>query len=156
FLRDPSNNWERFTRTRLRGMQQSLSRAGLTVDRLNEIAREAGAARAHLEATVNDWLKAHAAVNLYGAASLSYPGWKMLNDLLRLKVLTRVLLAVGGSEYPPRGASLEHLAANLMKGEPLHQTLSGCHIQLMRDSLLFTREEGVLDEETPLAYFTPH
>jgi tRNA(Ile)-lysidine synthase len=154
FVRDPSNHWERFTRTRLRGMQQALSKAGLTTDRLSEIAREAGAARAYLESACNEWLQANASLNIYGVVSLAYEAWQELAYAMRLRVLSRALMAVGGSEYPPRGASLERLAAHLMRGQPRHHTLSGCHIEMREDTLFFTREEGTADEAVELRHLT--
>ncbi|MBI3419815.1 MAG: tRNA lysidine(34) synthetase TilS [Proteobacteria bacterium] len=156
FLRDPSNDWERFTRAKLRSKREALSRAGLSVNKLADIAREAGLARAYLETACNDWLKAHATVNAYGVASLSYPAWLAQEGPMRLRTLSRALVAVGGGEYPPRGDSLSRLCAHLAQSQGVQQTLGGCHIQLRQETVLLMREAGLIEDEAPLSSFTPY
>jgi tRNA(Ile)-lysidine synthase len=155
-LWDPSNYQERFMRGKLRAMQGELSEAGFSHERLGEVARLAGATRAYLEEACNKWLQAHATFDVYGTARLPAAPWKQLDLPMRLRVLNRILMAVSGAEYPPRGASAERLANRLVEGESKPATLNGCFIQPDGDTLLFTREEGLADEIIPLNRVLPH
>ncbi len=156
FVHDPSNDSDRFTRARLRAMQDSLAHAGFTVAKLHEIAREAGMARAQLEESTNDWLKTYASLSPYGVVTLAHDAWKDLSDPMRLRVLSRALRTVGGAEYPPRGASLERLAVQLMNAQTLNLTLGGCIIQLRKNAIHIIREAGLIEEELPLSSCTTY
>jgi tRNA(Ile)-lysidine synthase len=155
FLRDPSNTEARFMRGKLRAMQAPLSEAGFSPERLYEIARLAGTTRAYLEEACNLWLQSHASFDAYGTACLSTSAWKELDLPMQLRVLNRVLMAVSGAEYPPRGASLERLTTQLLLGGKAC-TLNGCFIQPSSETLLFTREEGLAEKETPANTLLPH
>jgi tRNA(Ile)-lysidine synthase len=156
FVRDPSNASEKFSRARLRSMQEGLAQAGFTVDRLLDIAREAGTARAQLETACNAWLQAHASLSIYGAATLSYNTWKQLDRPMRLRTLSRALVSVGGAEYPPRGASLERLAEELAEDGASVHTLGGCRIEAAYNSIGITREAEAITDEIALSDLSPY
>jgi hypothetical protein len=142
-------------RGQLRAMRGTLSKAGFSPERLCEIARLAGATRAYLEEACNNWLQKYAQFDAYGTACLPVENWRQLDLPMRLRVLNRILMAVSGSEYPPRGASLEKLAALLME-DGKTRTLGGCLIQPWRGTVLFTREQGLIEKETPANKLFPH
>jgi tRNA(Ile)-lysidine synthase len=128
WLDDPSNVDPRFERTRLRarGCPALVSAGG-------------GAER-----SVRDGKLARAAVDMLafdqaGTAAIDRTGFARLGHDLQARLLSRVIQAVGGRDYPPRRERLERAAGRLCapldrgkSGKGQDFTLSGCKLMLRR------------------------
>ncbi|MEN3974811.1 tRNA lysidine(34) synthetase TilS [Emcibacter sp. SYSU 3D8] len=149
WIEDPSNRDPAYARVRARSVWPVLAPLGITPDRLARTARQMARARAALDA------EAHALIA--GAGTFGVGGWYSLrpaalvaaHEEVGLRALALVLMAVGGSGYPPRLDRLERLWARLRAGGHEAMTLAGCRIIPAADTLLLVREtRGV---EGPLA-----
>jgi tRNA(Ile)-lysidine synthase len=129
WLDDPSNVDPRFERARLRA-SGCPAPANL---------RDGG-----IERSVRDGKLARAAVDMLafdpaGTAAIDRTGFARLGRDLQAGLLSRVIQAVGGRNYPPRGERLERAAGRLCSpldggksGKRQDFTLSGCKLMLRR------------------------
>jgi tRNA(Ile)-lysidine synthase len=144
FIRDSSNHSQHYLRGRLRSLAQPLEAEGVTTATLYDIARSSGMARAALEQSTNEWLAEHAMVSPLGIIQLDINIWKKLNDEMKRRTITRILLCMSSENYPPKQTSLEHLISTLLTTENPHLTLSGCHVIVQFGLLKFYREQSAL------------
>lgn len=142
FVEDPSNRDFRFERARLRAMMPELTASGLTAERIAALAEEMAAARRVVDAAL---------ARLSGEAVEMAPGGYCRIDRVALRrgelqiaerLLARVLMAVGGSLYPPRRERLPRLFADLVEGRAKARTLGGCRIERRGDQVTVWREQG--------------
>lgn len=147
---DPSNASRKFLRGRLREQAAALAENGLTPQKLYDLAREAGTARAAMEQSVNVWLEKYARLDAYGVIAMDHAAWKSQKPELCQRILIRTLLCVSGEDYAPRGASLEHLTHALLVGDTAHKTLSGCHVEAKDNTIFLYREEDAIGKAVPL------
>ncbi|HEV7547577.1 MAG: tRNA(Ile)-lysidine synthase [Rhodospirillaceae bacterium] len=128
WLDDPSNVDPRFERARLRaGGVPALLDSGGSVER-----------------SVRDGKLARAAVDMLafdqaGMTAIDRTGFARLDRDLQARLLSRVIQAVGGRDYPPRRERLERAAGRLCasldrgkSGKGQDFTLSGCKLMLRR------------------------
>lgn len=140
---DPSNADPGYARSRLRALAPAFAAEGLTPRRLADTARRMRRAREALEA---------AAAVLHGGCVTCDPTGFCRLDVARLlaapeeislRVLARVAMGVGGSDYPPRLDRLERLHGWLASGRGGRgATLAGCHFARTGETVLVMREEG--------------
>jgi tRNA(Ile)-lysidine synthase len=129
WLDDPSNVDPRFERARLRA-------SGCPAP-----GHSGGGA---VERSVRDGKLARAAVDMLafdpaGTAAIDRTGFARLGRDLQARLLSRVIQAVGGRDYPPRRERLERAAERLCapldrgkSGKGQDFTLSGCKLMLRR------------------------
>ena len=146
YARDPSNDDTAFERVRWRQAWPTLSALGISSDRLALSARRIGRARLALD----QWTDR--AVGKLGA--LWPEGWAQLgtDDLLELpeeiiiRVLQRLIGAVGGDPEGPGLSQLETIAGQLREvgggGAAYTRTLARCIIRVRRYHLDILREVG--------------
>lgn len=152
WIDDPGNTAPRYARGRLRAAEDARAALGLGDAILAATARRSAAARASLEGAAAAALARHAALfpegyALVDAALLHRDGE------VRRRVLTPLLVAVGGQPHPPRWEEVERLSARLSALAPGRSaTLGGCAVRRLGGGrLLLTREEGRVAPPRPLA-----
>jgi len=134
WIDDPSNDDIRYARVRVRKTMALLGGDGLKTGRLAETARRMARARRALESAAAALGDKSVTFDNAGFARLDGRGLAGAPEELALRVLASALMAVAGSVYPPRLASLESLYAWLVQsleanGRPGRgRTLAGCRI----------------------------
>lgn len=143
---DPSNVDARFGRTLARRELQSgaIDTAGLTegVARFQRI-------RTHLENETSCWLAGHTTLSPFGTLRISEALFDGLDEEIRLRVLSRAAMTIGGNVYPPSIAAIERLAAKLQAGESA--TLGGALFAEQGTGIVVYREARNLPAEMPVA-----
>jgi tRNA(Ile)-lysidine synthase len=140
WVEDPSNCNDAFARVRLRNLAGALDAEGLTAERLAATARRLGRARAALEQA--SAAAAVGAVELHpgGFAQVRPEVFRQVPEEIGLRLLSRLLLAVGGGDYPPRLERLEGLYGAVAAGLTAARTLAGCRVAPWRGRLVVSRE----------------
>ncbi len=114
WLEDPMNRDRRFTRVRLRQ------------DGVAAPDPAAAARRSRLERETAAGLAGMVRLDAGGVATLHRGRFRALPERLRLAVLARLAMTVGGLDYPPRGRRLAALAGKLDAPDPVRATLGRC------------------------------
>jgi tRNA(Ile)-lysidine synthase len=147
---DESNDDPRFTRTRFRKMIPGLAAAGVSVDRILALSKEAGQLRSVLEVRTVEALRL--AATRYEAGFYAFQADRLLAlpRPIALRALKAVLAGTGGARWPASSDSLERLYDALgdwCHGDPESlgggRTLGGCKIvPRSRRRLFILRETG--------------
>ncbi len=136
WLEDPSNADLRFERVRLRRLMPRFAEAGLTAEAVSRSAWRLQRAQAALEVAVDRWIAEAARLEPAGHALLDRARLNALPEEIALRILARVLRAVGGeasARRPPRLAKREALLTSLGGTGFVGLTLSGCLIRSTGD-----------------------
>ncbi len=124
WIEDPSNADPRFERARMRAALPALADLGLGVERLAETADALARARRALERDVAGAARACISERPTGEILISAPALERLPEEIRLRLVSALLLHVGGEDYPPRLDGLARLIDRADAGEA--GTLAGC------------------------------
>ncbi|ANC93056.1 tRNA lysidine(34) synthetase TilS [Azospirillum humicireducens] len=142
WIEDPSNRNPRFARARLRAARDVLGGEGLDADRLCEVARRAGRARAALEQATADLLAQAAVIHPEGWITLAPAPLFAAPEEIALRALAQALAAVGGAG-PLRDEALARLLGSLAEGRG--GTLGGCVVRLHRGAVMVAREPASVE-----------
>ncbi len=140
WVEDPTNRNRNHLRVQLRDVMPQLAEDGVTVARINALAGALGTARRRVEAAQDALLARAVALHPAGFATLDPEAFRLARPEVAEGALARVLLAVGGAIYPPRGGRLERLAERLRGGLPATRTLGGCQLIPRKSTILVVRE----------------
>ncbi|CAA7616244.1 tRNA lysidine(34) synthetase TilS [Magnetospirillum sp. SS-4] len=128
WVEDSSNANSAFARVRLRRLAPALAAEGLTAERLAATARRMGRARAALEQVTTEAAARLAGLHPAGFIRCDAAGLARLPDEIGLRLLSRLLRAVGGGDYPSRLERLERLHGDVATGLERPRTLAGCRV----------------------------
>lgn len=142
WVEDPSNHNPRFARARLRAARDLLGGEGLDGDRLCEVARRAGRARAALEQATAELLAQAATIHPEGWITLTWAPLLAAPEEIALRALAQALAAVGGPG-PVRDEALERLLGSLAEGRG--GTLGGCVVRMRRGAVMVAREPAAAE-----------
>lgn len=142
WIEDPSNHNPAFARARLRARLPELAAEGLSPERLAATARRMARAADALDGAVAEL--AARTVEFHGAGyALAAPeAFAGIPEEIGLRLLARMVRAVGGGDHPPREERTEALFSRLRHGLDAAATLAGCRVAPWRGRLLFCREAG--------------
>lgn len=151
WIEDPSNRNPAFARVRLRGLGPVLAAEGLTPARLAATARRLGRARAVVETALAEAALRHVRLEPAGYALVERAAFCQLPDEVGLRLLSRLVMAVGGGAYPPRLERVEAAYAALRRTARVDRTLAGCRLADLDDGpLCICREAARMAAPVPL------
>ncbi len=140
-IEDPSNRDTAFARVRMRNLAPMLDREGMTPRRLAATAARMARTRGALEDAVAAVLARAAVLHAAGYCILDLAPLRAAPADVALRAMARILICIGGREYPPRLERLERLLAWLFdEDRGRGRTLSGCRILTRKPGLLICRE----------------
>jgi tRNA(Ile)-lysidine synthase len=151
YVRDPSNDLPRFARARIRQRQDALLGLGLDYAVLAETAQRLLPARQAIMASMRDLAEKCVQFTVYLGAVLQLDIWRQALPEIRERLLGELLAQCGGQDYPPRYASLQSLAAQLMTAAAGQKTLGGCVVVWADGAASVYREQTVDATPQPLA-----
>ncbi|MCR6632589.1 MAG: tRNA lysidine(34) synthetase TilS [Magnetospirillum sp.] len=150
WIEDPSNRNPTFSRVRMRGLMPALAGEGMSPSRLAATARRLGRARAALEGVVAQaaarWVEFHPA----GFARVDPAVFRHNEPEIGLRLLSRLLHAIGGGTHPPSEDRVESLYDRVRLGLARAVTLGGCRVAPLGGALLICREAGRMAPPLPL------
>jgi len=137
---DPSNADARFARGELRTLAPALADLGITAERLGRLAEAMGRVRLALDGFAAQWMAVHGIIGAGGDADLDRAALVATPPVLRRRLIERVLRAVGGASYPPRGERLAALIGWTEDDADGVRTLSGCRVEKRAGRLRVVRD----------------
>src|SRR5690606_38668568 len=146
WIEDPSNADQRYARARIRALMPELAAEGMTARRLADTAHRMRRARVALESAAADLHLSTVSEDAAGFCLIDRRVLCAAPEEIALRVLARLLMGIGGSDYPPRVERLERLHARLAgdagSGGRSVVTLSGCRLVVGGGNILIHRESG--------------
>jgi tRNA(Ile)-lysidine synthase len=133
---DPMNDDPRYERVRVRRMLAAggLDAAAIATTAMG-MAEAADAIDAAATALLGD-------VDEAGSAWLDAGAFAAASPAVQARALARLLLALGGDDYPARREKLEALAGAMLTGRRFKRTLAGTVIESRDGRFAFSREAG--------------
>jgi len=140
FIKDPSNDDEKFLRIRVRKYKKNMEKEGLDTQKIIK--------------TVDNLVSANQALNFYKNKSLyKHSSFLSKNKCLInkkifleeageiiFKSFSDILLLVSGTYYPPRSKKIINLISRLKKNKFIKSTLGGCIIEEKDNFILVSKE----------------
>ncbi len=147
WLEDPSNERQEFERVRLRQLRGNFEAAGLSNQAIALSARRLGRARMALDelaAVSVEQAPDEFRVDELGYAEFSWPWLTCLPAEIRLRILSRVVTAIGGALSPVSLSGLEAMTEGIDWTSPAGRTLGGAVFSAGEkpDWIVVTREYG--------------
>ncbi len=134
WIEDPSNRNLKFTRNRLR-------HDGLDTENLAGHAADYGRERFASDCRLNAMFARSVTVDPAGFARVPEATFGDLPAAIAARLLERVLMAIGGSVYPPRSSGLQGLLAAMRHDRSFSgKTLAHCQIVKRKGDWLFCHE----------------
>ena len=142
WFEDPSNKDHRYQRVRDRCLLSMLPAGGCDREGLRRFAAVMGRLRRVMDDHLAAFLIANARYHSGAWVSLDMVAMRQLPRLPTVLLLSRLLPAIGGADYPPRSARLARLIDQIHTQNPprFKATLSGCVLEAKNDSLILCRE----------------
>jgi tRNA(Ile)-lysidine synthase len=144
-VEDPMNDDPRFERVRLRRVMTTFAGDGVDAARLAALAERCAAAAATIERAADRLIAEAVEVDACAAAQLDPAGFLAARSQVRRRALVRLLVAVGGGDYPPRSQRLDDLAEAMVRHGGrgrFKRTLAATVIEWRAGRFFFYRELG--------------
>ena len=140
---DETNRDYRFARPRIRRVMPAIEQAGLDVDQIAKAAVRLARADDAVEHYVDALLKQVVTIDRFAVATLDRSGFKEAPEEVRLRALTRLILAASGVDWPPpRSEKLEAVERALVEGSRFKRTLAGAVVAASDMAVRVLREGG--------------
>ena len=141
---DPMNVDPRFLRVRMRRLLPALAAAGIDATALAETAARLARVADAVDDAVDRLVAASVTVDAFAVATISGDSFAAAPEEVRFRLIVRLLLAIGGDDYPPRYERLQALLAALLKdpSTAMKRTLAGVVVERRPRGILLYREAG--------------
>ena len=140
YVSDPSNNNDKFLRIKIRKLLNGLKKFGLDKNKIIK--------------TINNLKKSNDVVNFYVNENLKKNTFfsKKKNQLMIshdffeqpyeviFRSISDSLRLMGNKYYPPRGKKLDVIVEKIRKKQLIKETLAGCIIKKVNDTIIITKE----------------
>ena len=146
-VEDAMNTDPRFARARVRGIMPLLSADGLDPARLAATARRLADAATAIDEAASALIAEAVETDTLAIARLDQASIAAAPDEVGLRVMVRLLLAIGGDDYPPRHERLANLVTAMVArrhGGRFKRTLAGTVVEWRAGRFLLYREIGRL------------
>lgn len=147
WIEDPSNQSEVFQRVKWRHFFPSLKHLGITNQTIEKAICKQAEIKSVLDNIIAELSSEVLKISNLGFAEISWAKLENVQKEIICRLLTRVIMVVGGNIYPPKKEQVAYIYENLKKGyQKAGQTLAGCKIILRKNDaqLLVVREKNKL------------
>jgi len=140
FIKDPSNINEKFKRTRIRNLLQSLELEGLDKKKLiltiNNLKDSDRSIKFYLDKNLNENAIYIKRKNVY---ILNQNFFNQAHEII-FRSLTKIIQSIGKKYYPARGKSINELIKGINTKSFSKVTLGGCFIDRVNETILISKE----------------
>ena len=141
FINDPSNINDKYKRTRIRKLLESLEKEGLdlkklklTIDNLRDSDKSV---RFYVEKNLNHNSTYIKKKNIY---ILNYNFFDQSHEVI-FRSLTLIIQKIGKKYYPVRGKSINELIDRITSKSLTKTTLGGCFVERVNETIILTSEK---------------
>lgn len=142
WIEDPSNEQDRYARTRYRRLTGSLSAHGAGPELIAEMGRSFAALDTLMAVACRRFLGEASIRTTGGGLTVDHRAFALLPVPVAARVLRDILAEVGGRALAPRGERLERALGQLTEGGAAAFTLGGCRLRTARGRIHIAREPG--------------
>lgn len=148
WFEDPMNEDEDFLRVKFRKALPLLEKEfGIDVDCLVNTAKNMARARDYLELQTEKKINSIVKWDNRGFAKLEKNKFCELHEEIAYRLLSKVLIVVGGSIYTPRFSKLDRLYNEIKSEDFAPQTLNGVKIKQEKNKICFYREIAKVEKQ---------
>lgn len=151
WIEDPTNQNPDYERNRIDAFLAESNPLRLTTHRIASAVAGLARAKKTLERDVAAILVESVTVSPLGMAEMDLAAFRKQPQEIQLRLLSRILLTIGGNTYPPRSARLSRLRQALLSEAPAQgRTLGGCRIRVKAGCVSVFRETAAIPPPYPV------
>lgn len=139
---DPSNQDEKYKRSRLRKISNGLKEEGLSAERIAATARQLRRSRAALESMLAHIFFDHVEEHPAGPLRVQMQSYQGLAEEFRLRLLILMIERTTGRLHQPKLRKIEALDQRILAENSGRQTLGGAVIASNQDTVFIWKEVG--------------
>ena len=140
YIKDPSNDNEKFLRVRVRKYRDIMKKEGLDSSKIIKTINNLFSANKALNFYKNKALYKHATFLSKGKCFINKQIFFDEANEIIFKLFSDVLSLISGDYYPPRSKKIMNLILRLKKSSYTKSTLGGCVIEKKEGFILISRE----------------
>jgi len=143
YIKDPSNNDEKFLRTRIRKYRKNMEREGLDTKKIINTMQNLLSANQALNFYKNKAIYKHASFISKNKCLINMMIFSEESEEIIFKFFSDVLSLISGSYYPPRSKKVANLIYRLKKNKFTKSTLGGCIVEIKDNFILISKEQKI-------------
>ena len=140
YIKDPSNNDEKFLRVRIRKYRKNMEKEGLDTRKIIKTVDNLVSANQALNFYKNKALYKHASFVSKNKCLINKKIFSEEAGEITFKSFSDILLLVSGTYYPPRSKKVINLINRLKKSKFTKSTLGGCIVEEKDNFILISKE----------------
>ena len=140
YVKDPSNNLDKFQRTRIRRLISSLTSEGLDFKKLNLTINNLGSTNRSIN-TIVDYNIYKNVIIMKKKKYLINSDFFLMPEEVVFRSLSILLKNISQKDYPPRGKKMIKLIKDLKKNRHIKATLGGTIIEKIHKSVVVSEEK---------------
>ena len=140
YIKDPSNNNEKFLRVRIRKYRKNMEKEGLDPRKIIKTVDNLVSANQALNFYKNKALYKHASFITKNKCLMNKRIFSEEAGEITFKSFSDILLLVSGTYYPPRSKKVINLINRMKKSKFTKSTLGGCIVEEKDNFILISRE----------------
>ena len=140
FIKDPSNNNNKFLRVRIRKYRKNMEKEGLDTRKIIKTVNNLVSANQALNFYKNKALYKHASFISKNKCLINKKIFSDEAEEIIFKSFSDILSLVSGKYYPPRSKKVINLINRLRKSKFSKSTLGGCVVEEKNNFILITQE----------------
>ena len=140
YIKDPSNEDEKFLRVRIRKYRKNMEKEGLNTKRIINTIQNLSSANQTLNFYKNKAIYKHASFVSKNKCVINRKIFSEESAEIIFKFFSDILSLVSGTYYPPRSKKVTNLIYRLKKNKFTKSTLGGCIVEEKDDFILISKE----------------
>ena len=139
-FKDPSNNNQKYLRTKIRGLIKHFEKSGIKHERIISSINNLGATRDTLNTYISR-VEKECIVKKKKEISINLNFFLLESTEIQLKIFSNCIKIISKKYYPPRAKKILNLLIKAKFDKKLKATLGGCEIQKTQNNLVICKEE---------------
>ncbi len=139
-FKDPSNNNQKYLRTKIRGLIKHFEKSGIKHERIISSINNLGATRDTLNTYISR-VEKECIVKKKKEISINLNFFLLESVEIQLKIFSNCIKIISKKYYPPRAKKILNLLIKAKFDKKLKATLGGCEIQKTQNNLVICKEE---------------